>query len=186
MVAWDLVPQRAPYGPTDGAHHERHPTGGRLSALEGVLDVLRGVLDVLAGLLDLGLALVRLALGLHAVVVGRRAGGLLGLALRLGRFVRDLVVEPHADAPFVLAARCRAGGGLRGPTSYPAGTQACAGRSAELQHAVLQGGVADGAPVAQVALAQPPRLAVALVGQLVEGPADVAGREVHQRHLADR
>ena len=50
----------------------------------------------------------RLALGLQALVAGRRAGGLLGLALRLGRFVRDLVVEPHAGAPFVVAALVRA------------------------------------------------------------------------------
>src|SRR6478672_6254301 len=63
--------------------------------LDRVLEVGSGLLGVASGLLGLGLALVVATFGLHAFVTGHGAGGLLGLALRVGRLVLDLVVESH-------------------------------------------------------------------------------------------
>src|SRR4029077_14655128 len=57
---------------------------------------------------------------------------------------------------------------------------------AEVQDAVLELRTAEGAPVVQIALAQPPRLALTLVGELVEGAQHVAGGEVHEREWRDR
>src|SRR5262245_22138709 len=118
------------------------------------------------GLLGLRLALVVLALGLQALVAGGGTGRLLGLALRVGRLVLGLVVESHV----VLLPYGRS---CLGPLfrTRPQARHAVSPRHRESlgegEDAVLERSPADRPPVVQVALPQPPRLAIALVGQLV-------------------
>ena len=66
--------------------------------LKASLTSFGGVLDLLAGVLDRGRGLVALALALEALVAGRLAGGLLGLALEVLGLVRGLVVQSHGGS----------------------------------------------------------------------------------------